>query len=374
MTHALTASSSRASASASARGRSEATTKCSVASSLHGGPPRAGHSKRGPGRGACAHAASASAAQAATAQARPIHGEHKDGIRACPRPPRGPAEAGGSSNHRYGESSRATPSRSFTGSGAPVHVGERQPSCARAIRCLRERLGARGEVGVVALHVELEVEPEAARVPVGGAEAASRPPSTTMSFVWSNGGGVSHTPAAALEHLPELRGLRPLHERQVPALREDDVHLRRRASPRRRCAVMSPASGRKYGVTIRTRSPRGGERAEEQPAHRLEVLVRTVGDAAGQHRSRRARSGGKNASPSSDSPVVKSQSSANARLEVRDDRPLDARVQVHERQAAARRPEEVVAHVHPAGEADPAVHDEHLAVVAQVDEREPARG
>src|SRR2546430_6151046 len=89
---------------------------------------------------------------------------------------------------------------------------------------LDQAVEVRAELDAVALHVELEVEPQAARVPVGGAEQRPRAVDHHQLRVVERARTAPYA-AAVIEHLPELAVHRPVHVRQVVALGDDDVHL-----------------------------------------------------------------------------------------------------------------------------------------------------
>jgi len=140
---------------------------------------------------------------------------------------------------------------------------------------------ARGQGAVVALEVILEVQAQAARVPVWSSRSVTRPVHHEELAV-VEGDGVFDTRRQPASSSHGSCGVTAQsNERHVAALGQHDVHRRRR-DRRARCSARhaSPSSGRKYG------DARAHARASPPTAHRgsvrdvVEVPVRAVGDSA----------------------------------------------------------------------------------------------
>ena len=105
----------------------------------------------------------------------------------------------------------------------PVHIrqAERPRLPDLGTHQIRQR---RRQYAVVALHVELEVEPQAARIPVGG--TLKRPKLLDQQQLGMiERRGRQPDAAATLQHLPQKCRRRPLHQSHVVLRRQDDIDL-----------------------------------------------------------------------------------------------------------------------------------------------------
>ena len=136
-----------------------------------------------------------------------------------------------------------------------------------------------GELATVAFHVHLEVEPEAARIPVGRAE---KDPVAVHyhQLGMVEGRGREPDVTAAFQHLPPERARRPVHGRQIVFGGQDDVHAH--AAER---GKVQRGDERGVGQEIRRenlhRGLRLGQRGKQGPAELVIVGIRPVGDDAG---------------------------------------------------------------------------------------------
>ena len=227
----------------------------------------------------------------------------------------------------------------------------------------------RAELDAVALDVHLEIEPEAPRIPVRGAEQRPRAVHHQQLRMVERPGPAPHA-AAVVEHLPELAEHRPAHVRQVAHVGNHDVDLdpaQRRGVERRDQRLV----GNEVGREDLDRALRRVQPAEDRPAHALERFVRPRLDGARQHgaflaqrrkpfRPAQCLSGG-------ELPVV-----GEDFHELRHDRPAQAELQVAKRLLRRLRPPIAGVDVQAAGEAHRGRHQKEVQPRPRVHGPHPA--
>ena len=220
------------------------------------------------------------------------------------------------------------------------------------------------EIACVAFHVQLKVQPQTARVPVGRAEQNPVPVHNHQLRVVKRRGREPET-AAVFEHLPPHRARCPMNEGQIVFGRQNDVHAH---APQR--GEVQRGNQRGVRQEIGRENLHGrlrlGQCGEQRPAQLFKIYVRTVRDDARNGVAATARMGKPNVAvedfTGAKRPVVR-----ESFLQLGDHRTSDAKVQVLDGAFRFVGEHVAAADVHAAGEGDFPVHDERLAVVAEVD-------
>ncbi len=221
-----------------------------------------------------------------------------------------------------------------------------------------------GEVGAVAFDVELEVEAQAAGVPVAGADVG---PGVVHDeeFGVVEGGWGEPDAAAADEDLPELCAGGPADGAEVAFLGDDDVHFDAAQGAGVEGADEAGV-GKEVGGGDSDAVLGAGECGVEGGAEFVVVFVGAVCDAAGEDIA---------AGFEWDEPGFAGELFAGGEgpvfdeclLELAHDGAFDAEVEVLDGIARVGGQDVVVADIHAAGEGGLTVHDEDFSVVAQVD-------
>ncbi|GAW68813.1 hypothetical protein GPEL0_01f5318 [Geoanaerobacter pelophilus] len=219
-----------------------------------------------------------------------------------------------------------------------------------------------GELEVVHLEVELEVEPQAPRVEVCAADQAPAPVHHHELGV-DEGWGLREDAHTLLQQLPKVGAAGPLHVREVVDLGKDqgDGHPPERRGDQRR--DQRPV-GDEVGGYDGDPSPGAGKSPQDDPVELSEFLVRPVAHRTDQRAPCRhqlgvvARPG--ELCTAGEAPILQ-----KGPLQVGHHRSGHLEVQVLHHGGAAG-DEVPAADVHPAGEGDLPVHHQQLAVVPEV--------